>query len=234
VGGLLRRGHDRHVPADHPHAPDGAAHRREAHPGERAHLRANALGAEYGRWLFYIALFIGFLILFDTQLGIFEALVRNMTDAVNTSPRLQQAIAGDPRRFYYPFMFILTAVIGLFLQFFQPATLVLISANMSNLGALIFPFVLMYLNSKLPKTARPRPWVNVVLVLNFLFFGFFFVNFVFDQLTGRRWSSSDRVFQVGQGGAEALLEVGDRGPGRCATAAGSGPGRRSRPCRWRP
>ena len=42
----------------------------------------------------------------------------------------------------------------------------------------------MYLNSKLPKTARPRPWVNVVLVLNFLFFGFFFVNFVFDQLTG--------------------------------------------------
>ena len=60
---------------------------------------ANALGAEYGRWLFYIALFVGFLILFDTQLGIFEALVRNMTDAVNTSPRLQQAINGDPRRF---------------------------------------------------------------------------------------------------------------------------------------
>lgn len=103
---------------------------------------ANALGQEYGRWLFYIALFIGFLILFDTQLGIFEALVRNMTDALNTSPRLQQAIAGDPRRFYYGFMIVLTAVIGLFLQFFQPATLVLISANMSNLGALIFPFVL--------------------------------------------------------------------------------------------
>jgi hypothetical protein len=145
---------------------------------------ANALDQEYGRWLFYTALFIGFLILFDTQLGIFEALVRNMTDAVNTSPRLQQVINNDPRRFYYPFMFVLTAVIGLFLQFFQPATLVLISANMSNFGALVFPFVLIYLNSKLPKTARPRPWVNVVLVLNFLFFGFFFVNFVFDQLTG--------------------------------------------------
>jgi hypothetical protein len=145
---------------------------------------ANALDAEYGRWLFYTALFVGFLILFDTQLGIFEALVRNMTDAVNTSPRLQQAINGDPRRFYYPFMIVLTAVIGLFLQFFQPATLVLISANMSNFGALIFPFMLMYLNSKLPRTARPRPWINLVLVLNFLFFGFFFVNFVFDQLTG--------------------------------------------------
>ena len=100
---------------------------------------ANALGQEYGRWLFYIALFVGFLILFDTQLGIFEALVRNMTDAVNTSPRLQQAIAGDPRRFYYPFMILLTVVIGVFLQFFQPATLVLISANMSNFGALDLP-----------------------------------------------------------------------------------------------
>jgi hypothetical protein len=117
---------------------------------------ANALDQEYGRWLFYIALFIGFLILFDTQLGIFEALVRNMTDAVNTSPRLQQAINGDPRRFYYPFMIVLTAVIGLFLQFFQPATLVLISANMSNFGALIFPFMLIYLNSRLPQ-GGPAP-----------------------------------------------------------------------------
>jgi len=81
-------------------------------------------------------------------------------------------------------MIVLTAVIGLFLQFFQPATLVLISANMSNFGALIFPFMLIYLNSKLPKTARPRPWIYLLLLANFLFFGFFFVNFVFDQLTG--------------------------------------------------
>ena len=145
---------------------------------------ANALDQQYGRWLFYIALFIGFLILFDTQLGIFEALVRNMTDAVNTSPRLQQAINGDPRRFYYPFMIVLTAVIGLFLQFFQPATLVLISANMSNFGALVFPFLLIYLNSKLPRTARPKAWSYVILLLNFVFFGFFFLNFAFDQLTG--------------------------------------------------
>jgi hypothetical protein len=145
---------------------------------------ANILDQEYGRWLFYIALFIGFLILFDTQLGIFEALVRNTTDAVNMSPRLQQAIAGDPRRFYFPFMLVLTAVIGLVLQFLQPARLILISANMSNFGALIFPFFLMYLNSKLPKAARPRGWVYLVLVLNFLFFGFFFLNFVWNEVTG--------------------------------------------------
>ena len=37
-----------------------------------------------------------------------------------------------------------------------PVELVQISANMSNLGALMFPFALIYLNSRLPKAARPR------------------------------------------------------------------------------
>ena len=144
----------------------------------------NILGAQHGRWLFYVALFVGFLILFDTQIGIFEALVRNATDAVNSSPRFRQALAGDPRRFYYPFMIALTAVIGVVLHFFQPAKLVLISANMSNFGALVFPFMLMYMNARLPKLARPRWYIYPLLLLNFLFFGFFFVNFVVDQLTG--------------------------------------------------
>lgn len=144
----------------------------------------NILGAQHGRWLFYVALFVGFLILFDTQIGIFEALVRNATDAVNTNPRFRQALAGDPRRFYYPFMIVLTAVIGVVLHFFQPAKLVLISANMSNFGALVFPFMLMYMNARLPKTAQPRWYIYPLLLLNFLFFGFFFLNFVFDQLTG--------------------------------------------------
>lgn len=51
---------------------------------------ATILGQEYGRGVFYVALFVGFLILFDTQLGIFESLVRNATDAANVSPRIQQ------------------------------------------------------------------------------------------------------------------------------------------------
>jgi hypothetical protein len=146
---------------------------------------ANILGQQQGRALFYIVLFVGFLILFDTQLGIFEALVRNMTDSLNMSAGFHRLVRGDPRRFYYPFMIVLIVVIGLFLQFFQDAaTLISISANMSNFGALMFPFVLMYLNSRLPRVARPSPWVYLVLVLNVLFFGFFFVNFVFDTFFG--------------------------------------------------
>ncbi|GAA4507232.1 Nramp family divalent metal transporter [Nonomuraea ferruginea] len=142
---------------------------------------AAALGDEYGQAMFVLALIMGVLILFSTQLGIFEAMVRVTTDAAHaTSPRLRRLIEGDPRRFYYPFMIVLLIVIAVVIHLSLPVALVEWSANMSNLGALIYPFMLMYLNSKLPKPARARWWHHVILVLNFLFFGFFFVNFIAD------------------------------------------------------
>ncbi|GAB3570700.1 hypothetical protein GCM10027445_24670 [Amycolatopsis endophytica] len=146
---------------------------------------ATQLGAEYGQWMFSVMLAVGVLILFSTQLGIFEALVRNFTDASHaSSPRLRRLIEGDPRRFYFPFMLVVLAVIAGAMHLALPTDLVQTSANMSNLGALIFPFALMYLNSRLPKAARPRTWHYLILVLNFLFFGFFFVNFVYELVTG--------------------------------------------------
>ncbi|MEJ3742971.1 Nramp family divalent metal transporter [Actinomycetes bacterium KLBMP 9797] len=142
---------------------------------------AGVLDEEYGRVMFYLALVLGVLILFSTQLGIFEAMVRVVTDAAHgTSPTLRRLIEGDPRRFYYPFMLFLIIVISVILHLALPVSLVQWSANMSNLGALIFPFMLIYLNSKLPRAARPRPWHYVLLGLNVLFFGFFFVNFIAD------------------------------------------------------
>ena len=142
---------------------------------------ATVLGDQHGRALFYIALIVGVLVLFSTQLGIFEAMVRVTTDAAHgTSPRLRRLIEGDPRRFYFPFMLLLLVIISVVLHLALPVNLVQWSANMSNLGALIFPFMLMYLNARLPKPARPRPWHYVALVLNVLFFGFFFINFIAD------------------------------------------------------
>jgi hypothetical protein len=142
---------------------------------------ASALGAEYGSGMFYIMLIIGVLILFSTQLGIFEAMVRVTTDASHAnSPRLRRLIEGDPRRFYFPFMFILLVAISIILHLALPVSLIQWSANMSNLGALIFPFLLIYLNSRLPKAARPKWWHTVLLLVNVVFFGFFFINFISD------------------------------------------------------
>jgi len=144
---------------------------------------AGVLKVEYGQFMFYTALVIGVLILFSTQLGIFEAMVRVTTDAAHaTSPRLRRLLEGDPRRFYYPFMLVLLVVISVILHMALPVNLVQWSANMSNLGALIFPFLLIYLTRRLPKAARPRPWHTVLLLANVLFFGFFFVNFVADLI----------------------------------------------------
>ncbi|HEX6353767.1 Nramp family divalent metal transporter [Actinophytocola sp.] len=146
---------------------------------------AEHLGNQYGSFVFYLMLGVGVLILFSTQLGIFEALVRNFTDAVHaTSPKMRRRLEGDPRKFYYPYMLVVLVVIAAALHLALPVELVRISANMSNFGALMFPFVLMYLNSRLPKAARPRPWHYVILVLNVLFFGFFFVNFAYEFITG--------------------------------------------------
>ncbi|HEV3363523.1 MAG TPA: Nramp family divalent metal transporter [Acidimicrobiia bacterium] len=145
---------------------------------------ADVLGNQYGRWLFYLTLLVGFLILFSTQLGIFEVLVRNATDAANISPRVQEVLGGDPRRFYFPFMVALLTTIGIVLHFFQPTELIQISANMSNLGAIIFPFVFIYLNRRLPKAARPSKWAYAGLMANVVFFGFFFLNFVVEKVSG--------------------------------------------------
>jgi hypothetical protein len=76
------------------------------------------------------------------------------------------------------------AVIAVALHLAVPVQLVQNSANISNFGALIFPFMLMYLNSRLPMAARPRPWHYVLLVLNTLFFGFFFTNWVYELIRG--------------------------------------------------
>ena len=152
---------------------------------------AEKLGEQYGQGMFYLMLFAGVLILFSTQLGIFEALVRNFTDAAHaTSPRLRRLLEGGSTKVLLP---VHVAGARGDRRHDPPATpvrLVQISANMSNLGALMFPFMLIYLNSKLPKPARPRPWHYVILVLNFLFFGFFFLNFVYEFFSGARWSSS--------------------------------------------
>jgi hypothetical protein len=147
---------------------------------------ATVLRDEYGGPLFFVAVLIGTLILFSTQLGIFEAMVRNFTDGLNgISPGFRRLVEGDPRRFYFLFMGALIVVIAILIRLTLPVRLIQVSANMSNLGALIYPFVLIYLNSKLPRVARPSWWQYTVLLVAAVFFGFFFVNFVVEFFTGQ-------------------------------------------------
>jgi len=128
------------------------------------------------------ALIAGFMILFSTQLVVFELLTRQFVDGAHAiSPRFRKWTRGDPRRFYYPFMLGLTILISAVI-FLAPAfRLIQVSANFSNLPAMIIPFAVIYLNRQLPKPARLKWWSYVALLLNVVFFGYFFINFVLND-----------------------------------------------------
>jgi hypothetical protein len=135
------------------------------------------------RIYYWWALLVGFLILFSTQLVVFEMLVRNFVDAVyGSSARFRRAVGGDPRRFYYPFMLLLLVVISVIIFQALSTELLQWAANMSNLAALIAPFALMYLISKLPRPAKAKWWSYVILVCVSIYFGFFFLNFLVSKI----------------------------------------------------
>lgn len=160
-------------------------------PGAEVPSSANMpvyVATELGKqvpWLFPFILILGAVILWKTQTTLLEMLVRNTTDtAIAVSPRLRAWIGDDPRKFYYLVAVLLVIVISIIIHQALPTKLLQYSANMANLASIIFPLVLIYLNSKLPRPARASWWSYVMLILNVLFFGFFFLNFVAVQLTG--------------------------------------------------
>jgi hypothetical protein len=135
------------------------------------------------RIFYWWALLVGFVILYTTQLVVFEMLVRNFVDAMHgSSGRFRRAIGGDPRRVYYPFMLVLAIVISIIIFQALPTELLQWAANMSNLAALIMPFALMYLISKLPRPAKAKWWSYVILLLVSIYFGFFFLNFLVSKI----------------------------------------------------
>jgi len=160
-------------------------------PGASEPTAANMpvyLATELGKqasWLFPAVLVLGLLILWTTQSTVLEMLIRNTTEsAIAVSPRLRSWSHGDPRKFYFITAGALVIIISILIHIALPTKLIQYAANICNLASLIYPFVLIYLNSKLPRPARPGWWTYPILILSVLFFGFFFCNFVCTQITG--------------------------------------------------
>ncbi|MHB8054624.1 MAG: hypothetical protein ACYDH3_05200 [Candidatus Aminicenantales bacterium] len=117
--------------------------------------------------------------------AILEMLIRNTADASYAMfPKLRDRTKGDVRKFYYPLAAAFIVVIGVIIHLQLPTDLVKTSANIANLASIVFPLVMIYLNAKLPRPARARWGNNVLLVLNVVFFGFFFLNFLAVTFTG--------------------------------------------------
>ncbi len=140
---------------------------------------ATELGRNYGQWLFILTLLVGTFTLFKTQATILEMVIRNTADSAYAMfPKLHEWTKGDMRKFYYLVAVVIILLIAIIIHLALPTELLIISSNMSNLAGVIFPLIMIYLNSKLPYPARAKWWSILVLVIFALFSGFFFANFV--------------------------------------------------------
>jgi hypothetical protein len=142
-----------------------------------ADLSATAIAARHGQVFWYLTLLTGFWVLFKTQLGNSDGMVRAITDMIWCgSPRVRESRGHDVRRVYYAVMaaFVVWGCIALNLA--QPLTLIIIGANIAGVNFVFVSIHTIVVNRKfLPADLRPPVWREAMLVLCALFFGGFAV-----------------------------------------------------------
>ena len=141
-------------------------------------LAAGAYQAEYlskiwpGFW--FLTLFNGFWILFKTQLGNTDILVRTITDAVwMASPRARAGKRGI-RGIYYGMLLVFSIWGVIVIRMASPFTLFKILANMAGLVLLVGGIQIFLVNRRfLPQGVRPPLWREIGLLTCSAFYAFF-------------------------------------------------------------
>ncbi len=140
----------------------------------QAQYIVSATGNEF---LWNITLLIGFWILFSTQLGVTDALVRMVTDIIWTNGGTSEDESQDDVRFVYYGVLLVFSLSGIAILFLEvnPLLLILIGANMAGLNMTIVSLHTLYVNRKfLPPELQPPLWREIVVVLGAIFYGFLF------------------------------------------------------------
>jgi len=153
-------------------------------------LAAGAYQAEYlsriwpGFW--FLTLFNGFWILFKTQLGNTDILVRTITDALwMASPKARAA--SSIRTIYYGILVVFSIWGAIVIRFASPFTLFKILANMAGIVLLIAGVQIFLVNRRfLPAALRPPLWREAGLLLCSAFYAFF-TFFVLRDLLRSMW-----------------------------------------------
>lgn len=150
-------------------------------------LGAGAYQAEYLRkiWagFWFLTLFNGFWILFKTQLGNTDILVRTVTDAWwMASGRVRDWKGGRIQWVYYAILGMFTVWAFLAIRMASPMTLFKVLANVAGLVLAIAGVQIFWVNRRfLPKGVRPPLWREVLLLTCAAFYAFFSF-FVFRSL----------------------------------------------------
>jgi hypothetical protein len=140
---------------------------------------AGAYQAQYlqqvwpGFW--FLTLFIGFWVLFKTQLGNTDILVRTVTDALwMSSEKLRGWRGGRIQRIYY-FILVIFSIWGVVaIRVATPMTLFKILANIAGMVLVIAGIQILIVNRRfLPRALRPPLWREVALMGCVVFYAFF-------------------------------------------------------------
>jgi hypothetical protein len=164
------------------------------HGSDMQGLGAGAYQAKYlaeriwpGFW--FVTLFNGFWILFKTQLGNTDILVRTVTDAMwMSNKRLRDWKHGAIHKIYYGVLAIFSLWGALAIRLTSPLKLFTILANVAGLVLVIGGVQIFLVNRRfLPREIRPSLWREGALwscVLFYAFFSFFVIrNLIQSQLS---------------------------------------------------
>jgi hypothetical protein len=155
-------------------------------------LAAGAYQAQYlsaiwpGFW--FLTLFNGFWILFKTQLGNTDILVRTITDALWMSSQKARDVRRGIRGIYYGILILFSVWGALVVRSASPFQLFKVLANMAGLVLAIAGLQIFLVNRRfLPRAVRPPAWREAALLVCsafYAFFTFFVVREVVRSLAG--------------------------------------------------
>jgi hypothetical protein len=147
---------------------------------------ASGLILKLGNFGWFLALFFGFWILYSTALSNVDLVVRQSTDMLwFASDRVREWAKKDIRKIYYLLLIVFVLWGSLFMNIWLPLIIFAVSANIANFTMALSAVLTIRLNRKfLPKEYRPALWREIILVLNLIFFGFFFSVFFIVKIIG--------------------------------------------------
>jgi hypothetical protein len=147
---------------------------------------ASGLILKLGNFGWFLALFFGFWIMYSTAISNVDLVTRQCTDMLwFSSPGVRKFAKEDIRKIYYLLLLVFMVWGCSFINITLPIIIFAVSANIANFTMAISAILTIRLNRKvLPKEFRPAVWREVILVLNVIFFGFFFSLFILARFIG--------------------------------------------------
>ena len=141
-------------------------------------LAAGAYQAEYlsriWRGFWFLTLFNGFWILFKTQLGNTDILVRTITDAVWMSSSRARDSKQGIRTIYYGILIVFSVWGAFVIRSASPFQLFKVLANMAGIVLAVAGVQIFIVNRRfLPQAVRGAPWREVALLACSAFYAFF-------------------------------------------------------------